>query len=100
MKLLLENWQKYLKENYVLVGNCKDFDEDGYCMIGELPYSDVTNFAQAEESASEISAEEFHSAVGDVIEVAEPIYLYDSKYDVYMLYDDAEDVHYFYVRIF
>jgi len=100
MKLILENWREYLNENYILVGNCKDFDEGGYCTIYKPPYFDVTEFAQAEENASEISAEEFKSAVGDVIEVAEPIYLYDSEYDVYMLYDDAEDVHYFYVRTF
>jgi hypothetical protein len=98
MKKLLTEWRKYLKESYSLVGNCKDFDEDGYCMISELPYSDATEFAQAEENASEMSAQDFQAAVGDVLTVPEPYYMYDEENDVYMLYDAAEDVHYFYVR--
>jgi len=98
MKLLFENWRHFLNENYILVGNCKDFDEGGYCMIDELPYSDATEFAQAEENASEISAEDFKAAVGEILTVSEPFYLYDEENDVYMLYDVAEDVHYFYVR--
>ncbi len=119
MKQLLENWRQYLKEginielgnekefddrlsneneSYSLVGNCKDFDEDGDCTIDSLPYTDATEFAQAEEKAFEISAEDFQAAVGDIEEVDEPFYLYDEANDVYMIYDAAEDIHYFYVR--
>ena len=119
MKQLLENWRQYLKEginielgnekefddrlsneneSYSLVGNCKNFDEGGYCMIDSLPYTDATEFAQAEENASEISAEDFQAAVGDIEEVDEPFYLHDEANDVYMIFDAAEDIHYFYVR--
>jgi len=98
MKQLLENWREYLNESYSLVGNCKNFDEGGYCMIDSLPYTDATEFAQAEENASEISAEDFQAAVGDIEEVDEPFYLYDEANDVYMIYDADKDIHYFYVR--
>ena len=98
MKLLLENWREYLNESYSLVGDCKDFNERGDCMIGSLAYTDATEFAQAEENASEISAEDFQAAVGDMLTVDEPHYLYDEANDVYMIYDAAEDIHYFYVR--
>ena len=67
-------------------------------MIDALPYADTTEFAQAEENASEISAEEFQAVVGDTLVVSEPYYLYDEANDVYMIHDAAEDVHYFYVR--
>ncbi len=98
MKLLIENWREYLGEGYSLVGDCKNFDEGGYCMIDTLPYTDTTEFAQAEENASEISAEDFQAAVGDILTVSEPYYFYDETNDVYMLYDAAKDIHYFYVR--
>ena len=98
MKLLFENWREYLGDGYSLVGDCKNFDEGGYCMIDALPYTDTTEFAQAEENACEISAEDFQAAVGDILTVSEPYYFYDETNDVYMLYDAAEDIHYFYVR--
>ena len=98
MKLLIENWREYLNEGYSLVGDCKSFDEGGRCMIDSLPYADTTEFAQAEENASQISAEEFQAAVGDTLVISEPYYLYDETNDVYMVHDVDEDVHYFYVK--
>ena len=98
MKLLFESWREYLAENYSLVGDCKNFDEGGSCTMDTLPYSDTTEFAHAEENASEISAEEFQAVVGDMLPISEPLYLHDKTNDVYMIYDDDADIHYFYVR--
>ncbi len=97
MKIILENWREYLNERYSLVGDCKNFDEGGDCMIDSLPYTDATEFAQAEEKAAEISAEDFPE-VDINVDAEEPYYLYDETNDVYMIYDAAEDIHYFYVK--
>ena len=98
-KLLRESLNN--RKHYV--GNCVNaFDMDGYCNVRQLPYDDATDFAQAEENATEISSDEFFDNVSypekliSTIKSNDIIYLYDSKHDVYMLYDLDNDVHYFF----
>ena len=98
MRKLFENWRRFLKEGYSLVGNCTEFDEDGDCMIDELPYADATQLAYADENAKEITRKEFLTAVGSEVSTQKPYYLYDEDNDVYMIHDAASDIHYFYVR--
>ena len=82
-----------------LVGSCKDFDEDGNCTIPQLPYTDTTHFAQAEENATEITKDQFINNVNvpDNLKDINAIYLHDEDNDVFMLYDDEKDIHYFFV---
>ena len=82
-----------------LVGTCKDFDEDGNCTIPQLPYTDTTHFAQAEENATEITKDQFINNVNvpDNLKDIDAIYLHDEDNDVFMLYDDEKDIHYLFV---
>ena len=93
--------KELLKEQYL--GSCvNSFDDDGECLIADLPYADVTEFAQAEEQAIEISEREFkHNfdipiGIQQQLSTNEVKYLYDQKHDVYMIYDLSTDVHYFF----
>lgn len=88
------------KKNFV--GTCvNSFDEDGECIIPELPFNDVNDLAYADENAENISKEEFYRSVNvpeSVIKKTsgnEIFYLIFE--DVYMLYDGDEDIHYFFV---
>ena len=83
-----------------LVGTCvNSFDEDGHCDNINLPYRDTTQFAQSEENATEITKDQFINNVNlpDSLKYIKAIYLHDKDNDVYMLYDDQKDVHYFFV---
>jgi len=83
-----------------LVGTCvNSFEEDGNCTIPQLPYTDTTHFAQAEENATQITKDQFINNVNlpDNLKDINAIYLHDEDNDVYMLYDDQKDVHYFFV---
>lgn len=83
-----------------LVGNCvNSFDQDGNCTINQLPYTDTTHFAQSEENATEINKDEFINNVNlpNNLKNINAIYLHDKENDLYMLYDDQKDVHYFFV---
>jgi len=82
-----------------LVGSCKDFDEDGNCTIPQLPYTDTTHFAQAEENATKITKDQFINNVNvpDNLKDINAIYLHDEDNDVFMLYDDEKDIHYLFV---
>lgn len=82
-----------------LVGTCKDFDEEGNCNISQLPYRDTTQFAQAEENATEITKDQFLQNVNvpNNLKKINAIYLHDKDNDVFMLYDDEKDIHYLFV---
>jgi hypothetical protein len=89
---------------FTYVGNCVDsFDDAGDCIIDQLPYYNVSDFAVNEENAKEVTAEEFTLYV-DIPEecrsihaLLDTIHLYDSLNQVYMLYDTDMDVHYFFI---
>jgi hypothetical protein len=93
-KLFLENQKKHF------VGTCvNSFDEEGNCTIPQLPYTDTTQFAQAEENTTKITKDQFINNVNvpDNLKDINAIYLHDEDNDVFMLYDDQKDVHYFFV---
>ena len=89
-------------------GDCVlNFDSHGECLRPELPYRDVTDFAQSEDRATKIPKAEFLSSVNlkntiktakHKIESGSPDieYLYDEESEVYMAYDTSTDTHYFY----
>jgi len=96
------NFKQFLvsyKTKKHLVGSCKDFDEDGNCTIPQLPYTDTTHFAQAEENATKITKDQFINNVNvpDNLKDINAIYLHDEDNDVFMLYDDEKDIHYLFV---
>ena len=103
---LQKKWQEIkqkemIKEEYL--GNCvNSFDRDGECTVVDLPYTDATEFAQAEDRAIEVSEMEFNHnfnipiGIKQKLDAHEVKYLYDERNDVYMVYDLDDDVHYFF----
>ena len=62
MKLLREYIRGLLKESRSLLGTCvNSFDGDGYCIQPGIPYDTTSDLAVGDESAEEISGEEFLS---------------------------------------
>lgn len=85
------------------LGTCvNSFDEDGDCTIPQLGYRDTSHFAYHEENADEISHEEFGKNAGIIPpdlnkEISVNRYfLHDPDNDVYMIYDQDDDIHYFF----
>ena len=85
------------------VGTCVgSFDEDGYCIVDELPWRDVTQFAVSEEEAKNITRKQFinnvviDATVKNATKGHVKFYLKSSD-GVYMLYDDTDDIHYFFM---
>jgi hypothetical protein len=88
------------KNHYI--GNCTNsFDADGDCLIDELPWATVSDFACSDAEAVHIEEVEFMKEVEISDELAaiwrghEVMYLVGSD-DVLMLYDDTDDIHYFF----
>jgi hypothetical protein len=90
---------KHIKTYYK--GNCvNSFDEDGYCTVPDL-YSDTSDFAYNEENAKVVTKEEFEKTVTVPKDLDKEIgtnrtYLHDANNNIYMLYDEDEDIHYFF----
>lgn len=85
------------------MGKCTNiFDEDGEGLFPEL-YRDVSDFAVHEEDAKQITAEDFYKQVTSIEPELEDeigpnrIYLHDVDNDIYMIYDDDTDIHYFFI---
>lgn len=94
-------FKEFITENqqYYFIGTCvNSFDKDGECSFRN--YRDTTDFAQGEEDADEISKEEFdkHCKTSTIKLGKKLKYLYDKENDVYMIYDENKDVHYFWVK--
>lgn len=86
------------KKRYV--GNCiNSFDEDGDCVIPDLPFTDVSDLAYQLEDAIEIGPSEFHSKVSSNTDFDGTHVVYYKLPDesVYVLYDTENDVHFFFV---
>ena len=103
MKLLREYISSLLKEDRGLLGTCvNSFDGDGYCIQPGIPYETTSDLAVGDESAEEISGEEFRAQVMIPAELEQKVmgheiyYLLDRSNDHYMLYDSDDDVHYFF----
>lgn len=84
------------------LGTCVNaFDEDGYCTVPGL-YSDTSDFAVQEENSQVITAEQFLKHVGTIPAQIDKeigphrIYLYDADNEIFMIYDEDADVHYFF----
>lgn len=96
--------QVSLSKQLYFRGTCvNSFDDDGQAN-SSIPYSDVSEFAQAEEDSTEISRQQFIAVVKDISSEVEKIYnnpktkfLLDHKNSVYMMYDPRKDIHYFYL---
>lgn len=95
-----------LESTYQFSGTCvNSFDEDGSCTAFDN-YNDVTDFAQAEENAEEISKQQFDKLVGQqelnnvpkIKNKKNLVYLHDKENDVVMAYDQTADVHYFFIK--
>lgn len=103
---LAQNLISSESKKYFYIGNCTDsFDADSGECVTELGYTDVTQFAQSEEQAKEITKEKFLEVVpkDHLLEIIQDhnisndlVYLYDRDNDVYMLYDNNKDIHYFF----
>lgn len=96
-KDLFENY----KTKYYFAGTCvNSFDNDS-CSFSN--YSDVSDFAVAEENAKSISRSEFLEKVGDVPDsiinhLSKNLdFLHDEDNDVFMIYDKDSDIHYFFI---
>jgi len=91
---------------YYFVGSCtSSFDEDAECTIPELPYRDVVEFAQAEESYTTVSIKRFEDNVAIQAKAFEKLVgkkstelLYDKENDIFIMYDGVKDIHYFFIR--
>ena len=98
---------KYIYETFILenkkyefVGTCvNSFDEDGDCIVNQLPYSTASDFAGDEEEAEEISEKDFKKIIitDKMVPKSHKISYYKSEQDVVMAYDEDDDIHYFFV---
>lgn len=87
-----------LEESANYVGNCvNSFDADGECLIRQLPWSDVTEFAQAVEDAWSLTKEQFTQNVNvhKDIDITKMEFSKTAD-DVYVAYDEHNDIHYFF----
>lgn len=87
---------------YNFVGTCvNSFDENGNCTVIDLPWSDVTDFAQQEENATIIYEDQLKNDIYipdfvlDEIKNHDLIFL-KTEDDTIMIYDDETDIHYFF----
>jgi hypothetical protein len=92
---------------YTYVGNCVDsFDDDtGDCIIDQLGWDDVSNFACELEDASVIGNDEARCNIGEklVAELVDGSDLDSLEFTktgdgVLIMYDPEEDIHYFFLE--
>jgi hypothetical protein len=93
---------KSITESAEYLGNCVDaFDnKSGECVLPGL-YQNTYDFAWHEEEYKEISRLEFNKAVGTIDPNIDKIirnrsYFYDEDSNIYIIYDNKTDVHYFF----
>jgi hypothetical protein len=84
-----------------MLGTCVNcFDEDGESLISELPWTNVSDFAYAEENARVLTEQEFLTISSPFIQSSLSTTRDDLQYllsedGVLMVYDQSEDIHYF-----
>jgi hypothetical protein len=79
------------------ISSCLDsFDEDGDCIMAELPWSTVSDFACANELAKEIEAFPIPEVFFEDLHRTSFRY-YVTEDHVYIAYDGRKDVHYFFL---
>lgn len=88
-----------MNQSYFYIGNCvNSFDDDGDG-LSHIPYTNVSEFACAEEEYIEIPKDLFLSKCVlniDVGDLNDCEYLYDKDKDLCVLYNKERDVHYFF----
>ena len=86
-----------------LVGTCVDsFDEDGNCLVPQLPFDTASDLGYADENAIGMTRKEFMEKVELDPETKKRVVerrklLYMRYKDLLMLYDPEDDIHYFFV---
>ena len=99
------NMKQIIKEEldkYFYFGNCKNiFDEDGSCEVSI--FTNVSDFVFNDENSKEISKEEFFNKVSIGNDLWNKLKDHDLLYfyypnGLYVLYDDEEDIHYFFAK--
>ena len=94
---------------YYFKGTCvSSFDDYGECTRGlTLPYKDVTSLAQAlEKNTHKVSRKQFINNVILTKELKKLLnsytgkrvieFWFDNKHDIYIMYDNLRDIHYFF----
>ena len=90
-----------VKAHYV--GSCiNSFDEHGECLVPHLPWDTTSDLAVADENAEQVPIDTFL----DQVDIPELIKAKTTDHDisylehgrVFMIYDNTDDVHYFFVR--
>lgn len=90
---------------YIAGSYTGSFDEDAECTIPELPYKDVTDFAQAAELYISVTRSKFtHNvmipkSLRRLVNKKTTKLLYDKKNDIIVMYDTVKDIHYFFTSI-
>ena len=84
------------------MGSCvNSFDEDGDCVVNDLPWSTVSDLGYADENAVDVGEHAFSTKVEIPSGIMGATAGHDIHYleheDVYMLYDSDDDIHYFFV---
>ena len=86
------------------VGTCvNSFDNDyGTCIIDQLPWRDISEFEYSLENADAISQEYFSMNANVSKEIKQILRghiktYYLTKDNVWIIYDEDEDIHYFFV---
>lgn len=93
---------KFLSENLTkkhYVGNCvNSFDDDGDCIIPQLPYNTTSDFAYAEENYTPIDKDTFDKNVSVPTNFSFKNHklLHDKENDVFVSYDTKKDIHHFF----
>jgi hypothetical protein len=84
-------------------GVTSSFDEDGDCTVTGLPWENVSHFAVSEGNSTRLSKVNFLDKVVLPDSIRNDIaghnvtYLSSDDDDVFMLYDEDTDVHYFFI---
>ena len=91
-----------IAESYPCVGTCVTaFDDEGRCIVPDLPWATVTDFGIADSMAEHLSKSEFYTYVPLDPHVEAEIEGHTVEYletdGVYMIYDIDTNRHYFFV---
>jgi len=89
------------KNNFV--GTCvNSFDNDGDCTLSQLPYNTISDFANVEgvevEKSQFLEANEIHEDLLRFFRDKVLCYLKDEENNIYFIYDEYDDIHYFFTQ--
>ena len=94
-------WLKEVSKQFVYLGNCVTGLDTG--ALSQIGIDNASDMARKLENAREISKSVFYSAVGEIPSEVRNLtqdhyksYFYDEDDGFYVLYDEDEDIHYFF----